>query len=125
MRGFVPWYTQKADALQRKKKSGSHRPTKIRPGKYFHEKLSWKTQPAKNLNHTVNSKKKITGHFLIHFSSEKTFYIDIDAFKRRGFETMVYHFKTTCNPEKPKRSEIEPIFFQPGVQRGKNEILAN
>ena len=55
--------------------------------------------------------------FLIHFLNEKTFFIDIDAFKRRGFGTMVYHLKSTClNPEKPKRSDIETFFFQPNVQ---------
>ena len=51
-------------------------------------------------------------HFLIHFCNEKTFYIDIDAFKRRGFGTMVYHFQITyINPENPKRSDIEHIMF--------------
>ena len=55
--------------------------------------------------------------FLIHFSNEKTFYIDINAFKRRGFGTMIYHLKSTSlKPEKPKRSNIEPFFFQPNVQ---------
>ena len=55
--------------------------------------------------------------FLIHFFNERTFYIDIDLSKNRGFGAMVYNLEITClNPEKPKRSDIEPIFFQPDVQ---------
>ena len=50
--------------------------------------------------------------FLINFFNESSLYIDIDASKKRGFGVMVYHLKSTClNPEKPKYSDIEPIFF--------------
>ena len=61
------------------------------------------------LNHTVNSNFFTQVTFLVHFSNGKSYYIDIDAFKKRNFETMVYHFKTTYNPEKPKRIDMEPI----------------
>ena len=57
-------------------------------------------------------------NFLIHFSDEKMIYIDIDAYKKRGFRITVYHFKTTGNPQKPKRIDMEPIFC-------KTECLTN
>ena len=51
-------------------------------------------------------------NFLIHFFSEKKLYIDIDVFKRRDFETMIYHFKFIClNSNKSKRIDIESILF--------------
>ena len=49
--------------------------------------------------------------FLMHFSSNRQFYIDIDVFKRREFETMIYHFKIDVNLDKFKRNDIEFILF--------------
>ena len=33
-------------------------------------------------------------YFLIYFCNDKILYIDIDAFKRREFEVMIYYFKS-------------------------------
>ena len=49
--------------------------------------------------------------FLIHFNSNRQLYIDIDVFKRREFETMIYHFKVDVNFDKFKRNDIELILF--------------
>ena len=48
----------------------------------------------------------------MHFFDEKMLYVDIDASKRRDFETMIYHLKFNClNLEKFKRVDIESILF--------------
>ena len=50
--------------------------------------------------------------FLIHVFNERIFYIDINAFKRRKFEIIVYHFEIVClNSKKSKRIDIELILF--------------
>ena len=50
--------------------------------------------------------------FLIYFFNKKILYVDIDASKRRDFETMIYHLKFNClNFEKFKRVNIESILF--------------
>ena len=49
--------------------------------------------------------------FLVHFDKNWILYIDIDAFKKRGFETMIYHFKFGANLEKFRRTDVELIFF--------------
>ena len=49
--------------------------------------------------------------FLVHFDKNRMLYIDIDASKRRGFGTMIYHLKPDANPEKPQRTDVEPILF--------------
>ena len=50
--------------------------------------------------------------FLIHFSINRKLYIDINAFKRREFEIMIYHIKFIClNSNKSKRIDIEFILF--------------
>ena len=81
--------------------------------KYIIRKIFSRKTMVENFTIDVNSKNhffQIT--FLFHFSNEKTFYIDIDASKRRGSGTMVYRLKITCsNFEKTKRIDIEFILF--------------
>ena len=49
--------------------------------------------------------------FLVHFLSI-FFYIDIDAFNRRGFGTTIYHLKFTCsNPKKTETFRYRTLFF--------------
>ena len=51
-------------------------------------------------------------NFLIYFSVSRKLYIDIDIFKRREFEIMIYYFKFICfNSNKLKRIDIEFILF--------------
>ena len=109
------WYIQKADALQRKKtfffqQSLFNKGTtkKIFSRKTIVENLT--TEELESYRQLQELFSQV--NFLIHFFNEKTFYIDIDATKKREFGAMVYHLKITClNPEKPKRSDIELIFF--------------
>ena len=49
--------------------------------------------------------------FLVHFNSNRQFYIHIDVFKQREFETMIYHLKVDINFDKFKRNDIELILL--------------
>ena len=49
--------------------------------------------------------------FLVHFDRERTLYIDIDVFKRRDFEAIIYHLKFDANFEKSRCINIEFILF--------------
>ena len=99
--------------------SGNHHPTKIRPRKYFQEKSSWKTQQLKNLNYTDNCKKKSQAIFLFIFPIKEC----IQTTWIRGIGLLLKNY--VFEPEKPKRSNIEPIFFQTDVQWGWDQILAD
>ena len=49
--------------------------------------------------------------FLIYFNKNNIFYIDINVFKRRDFEIMIYYFKNKIDAKKSKRFNIEFILF--------------
>ena len=50
--------------------------------------------------------------FLIYIFNERTFYINIDIFKRYEFEIIMFYFKIIClNSKKLKRINIELILF--------------
>ena len=50
-------------------------------------------------------------NFLIHFDRDRTLYIDIDIFKKRDFEVIIYYFKINVNFNKFKVINIKFIFF--------------
>ena len=115
LRGFIPWYAQKADALQTRKtlllrQSPS---TKGSIRKTFSRKTIVENPTDEELESYRQLQESFSqATFLVHFSPDRTLYIDIDASKRRGFGAIIYHLKSTClNPEKPKRTDIEPILF--------------
>ena len=50
--------------------------------------------------------------FLVHFNSEKSFFIDVNAFKQKGFENMTFHvLNDSDNDMKIKHIEIQSIMF--------------
>lgn len=49
--------------------------------------------------------------FLIYFNLKRQFYIDINVFKWREFDAMIYYFKTNNNFNKFKRNDIKFILF--------------
>ena len=114
LREFVTFYVQKTDALQRRKifflRQFSFNKRTIRKiyskktmiDHFSVEKLEFYRLLQKNFN---------KASFLIHFSSNRQLYIDIDVFKRREFEAMIYHFKVDVNLDKFKRNDIELILF--------------
>ena len=74
---------------------------------FFDEKLEFYRQLQKSLFNT---------EFFIHFNKNRILYIDIDIFKRRDFETMIYHFKSNTNFEKFQKIDVESIFFKSFIQ---------
>ena len=64
---------------------------------------------------------------MIHISNEITFYIDIDAFNRRGFRNNGLPFE--INIFKSRKTETLKYrtyhFFQPNIQWNWNQILAD
>ena len=49
--------------------------------------------------------------FLIYFNSKRVFYIDIDVFKQREFDVIIYYFKIDVDFVKSKRFDIKSILF--------------
>ena len=49
--------------------------------------------------------------FLVHFDKNQILYIDINVFKKRDFETMIYHLKFHANFKKLRKINVESIFF--------------
>ena len=115
LREFVLWYAQKINVLQRRKtlllkQSSSNKDT---TRKIFSRKIVVENSiidELKSYRQLQTSFNQIT--FLIHVFNERTFYIDIDVFKRREFEVMIYHLKIIClNSKESKRIDIELILF--------------
>ena len=48
---------------------------------------------------------------LIHHDSTRITYINVDAFKRRDFEIVIYHLKPDADANNLKREEIQSIMF--------------
>ena len=78
---------------------------------YFHkiiidnssdEKLKFYRQLQEFFNQTI---------FLVHFSVDRVLFIDINAFKRRDFDVVIYHLKSKTDLNKSKRIDIESILF--------------
>ena len=116
--GFVFWYVQKIETLQRKKKLQSPS-NKNTTRNFFSRKTIVENFTSEKFELYRQFQEfffQVT--FLILFFNERIFHIDIDASKRRGFGAMVYHLKITClNPEKTKAFRYRAhLFFQPDVQ---------
>ena len=114
LRGFVPFYAQKADALQRRKilllRQSSFTKGTIR--KIYSKRIVVDNSSAEKLESYRQLQEAFSfASFLIHFSLERVLYIDIDVSKRREFDAMIYHLKSDCNSDKSKRSDIESILF--------------
>ena len=114
LREFVTFYAQKTNALQRRK-------TFLLRQFSFNKRIIRKVYSKKTVINNLSIEKlqsyrllqktfnKIS--FLVHFNSNRQLYIDINVFKRREFETMIYHFKVDVNFDKFKRNDIELILF--------------
>ena len=120
LRQYVPYYAQKAEALQQRKtlllqaspnKGGARKSFSARTNIY---------DPSPN---EIDSFNQLQGafsraSFLVHFNKKRQLYIDVDASKERGFGVMIYHSRALQDPEPvasikspPKRQDVEPIMF--------------
>ena len=114
LRGFIVWYAQKADPLQRRKTLLLRQSTSSKGDirKTYSRRTVLENPTAEELESYRQLQEAFSrASFLVHFSAERVLFIDIDASKRRGFGAMVYHLKSSADPAKPKRTDVEPILF--------------
>ena len=114
LREFVTFYVQKTNALQRRKtlllRQSSFNKRTIR--KIYSKKTMINHFSIEELkSYRLLQKNFSKASFLVHFNLDRQLYIDIDVFKRREFEAMIYHLKVDVNLDKFKRSDIEFILF--------------
>ena len=114
LRGYIPWYAQKAEALQRRKvtllrmsPSNKGRTRKV----YSQRTVIEHPDPDELDSYRQLQESFASAGFLVHFDRGRVLYIDVDASKQRGFGAMIYHLKPGADPEKPRRTDIEPILF--------------
>ena len=114
LRTYIPYYAQKADALQRRKVLllRSSPSNKGRQRKIYSQRTVLENPTDEELNsYRLLQEAFSKASFLVHFDRDRVLYIDIDASKQRGFGAMVYHLKAGADPEKPRATDIEPILF--------------
>ena len=112
-RNYVFFYVQIAEFLQQRKilllKSG---PIK----ENFRKRFS----VIKMLEHSSNKKYEVyfilqdifsKSSFLIHFASGKWLLINVNAFKQKKFEVMVFHVKDDSDDVEFRKNDIQSIMF--------------
>ena len=118
LRKHISYYAQKFEFLQKKKtmllklsSSNKERQRKI----YFDRTflMNFNIAKLKAYNQIQKFFAKFT--FLVHFDCIRRLYADIDAFKQRDFETMIYHDKSdrkySSKTDDPRVSDIQSILF--------------
>ena len=114
LKEFVFLYAQKIDAFQRRKILFLRQFSFI---KNFIRKIYFKRIVLNNFSTKKLKLYKLLQKtfnlifFLIHFNLKRILYINIDVFKRREFDAMIYHFKFDVDFVKSKRFHIESILF--------------
>ena len=114
LKSYIIWYAQKFESLQRRKtfllREFSF--SKNRQRKMYSVKIQLTTTTIVELKSYRQLQKvfrKIT--LLVHHDSIRPLYIDVNVFKRRSIEVIIYHLKLETNFNNFKRSEIEFIMF--------------
>ena len=118
LRHYIPYYAQKADALQKRKtrllKASST--AKGNGRKAFSRNTSVDASTATEIDSFEQLQSAFSQpNYLAHFNRKRQLYIDVDASKERGFGVMIYHFKFESPPLKTspplKRHDVESIMF--------------
>ena len=108
------FYIQKIDAFQRRKILFLRQCSSIKKfiRKIYFKKIVLNNFSTKKLK-CYKLLQKIFNRifFLINFNSKQILYINIDVFKRRELNAMIYHFKFDVDFVKSKRFDIESILF--------------
>ena len=109
LRNYITWYTQKSKSLQVKKTMllrsslfNKNRQRKIYflrivLNKFFDFELKIYRQLQKTFNNV---------NLLIYYDFTWVLYIDINVFKRRNFDVIIYHLKFNANFNNFKRKKI-------------------
>ena len=114
LRNYIIWYVQKSNSLQLRKtmllrSSSSNKKcqrkiyfVKITLKKSFETKIKFYNQLQKTFDKTK---------LFIHYDFTWITYIDVNVFKRRDFDVVIYHLKFDVNFNNLKQEEIQSIMF--------------
>ena len=114
LRNYIIWYAQKTKSLQirkilllrnsstNKKRQRKMYSIKIVLKKFFESELKIYRQLQKVFRKII---------LLIHHDFTRVTYINVDVFKRRDFDVVIYHLKFETNFNHLKHEKIESIFF--------------
>ena len=113
-KNYIAWYIQKSNALQRRKillfrssSTNKKRQRKI----YFVKTILKKLFEKKYKFYQQLQKNFYQISLLIYYDLTHIIYININAFKRREFNVVIYHLKFKTNFNNFKHKEIEFILF--------------
>ena len=114
LRDYIFWYVQKVETLQRRKitllRMSSSNKNKIK--KVYNQKTIIEHSNSDELNFYRQLQEFFVNvDFLVHFNHDRELYINVNAFKQRDFEAMIYHLKSNADSEKSCRIDIEFILF--------------
>ena len=114
LRNYIVWYVQKTESLQIRKTLllRSSSANKKRQRKMY----SIKTILKKSFESELKIYRQLQKVFrkiilLIHHDFTRVTYINVDVFKRRGFEIVIYHLKSETDSNHLKHEKIESILF--------------
>ena len=114
LRNYITWYVQKSNSLQRRKTLflRNFSINKKRQRKIYSVKTVVKKSFAVELNSYRQFQKVFNKiKLLIHHDFTRITYVNVDAFKRRDFDVIIYHLKPDADLNNFKISEIEFIMF--------------
>lgn len=114
LRKYVTHYAQKTKALQHRKiillRAFSFNKERVR--KIYNQKIVLKSSIVEKLNFYKQLQKFFERvEFLVHFDRNRILYIDIDVFKQRDFDAIIYHLKKDVNLEKSRKTNVKSILF--------------
>ena len=113
-RNYVPFYVQKAKALQKRKIVflcvSSFNKNRLK--KIYNQRMMINNFTDEKFNsYCLLQKAFDKTFFLIHFDRSRVFYIDVDASKKHEFEIMMYYLKPDADSKKSRITNIEFIMF--------------
>ena len=114
LRNYIAWYAQKSNPLQRRKTLllRSSPTNKKRQRKIYSAKTVVKKPFAAELDSYRQLQKAFSkAKLFVHHDPTRITYVNVDAFKRRDFDVVIYHLKPDADLNNLKISEIELIMF--------------
>ena len=114
LRNYIVWYIQKSNSLQfrktmlfrslssNKKRQRKIYFVKIILKKFFETEIKFYNQLQKAFDKTK---------LFIHYDLIRITYIDVNVFKRRDFDVVIYHLKSDANLNNFKQEKIQSIMF--------------
>lgn len=115
-RNYVPYYAQMIKSFQRRKTLLLKNNSKKENQKKFFFRQTFLIEATDEKRFAYEHLQKMFNHssFLIHFNSKRFFFVNVNAFKKRNFEKMIFH--VLCNFKSGqdvdiKRTKIQSILF--------------